>query len=330
MPDVLPAPRPQPRRLACASAESAPPAGKTPGDGTSPAKPLLSQARAQQLFTSLRSPNPEYMRFIKQKGYALGGAALLAYVEGRGGVRRLPNDTLNSNVYFKDPARKNVDKMLYRAFSGDSSTKAARDAWATARDMRAGQSVRYEDTQDTLIDLFALDDKPLSTAERDRGLTLGNATLHTKAAVTLTKDAQGNVQVRMDTQHTLVDHYNWNAGKNDSQASAARYITLPDGKGGTFQTNHADWYRMQQWGAKSFWLGCSATTQQIYRVPATRLQRYETQSTGEFATYAVSGTPAKAVTSDAEFSKALREAAAANKLSVPPSSAVVSELVPLR
>jgi hypothetical protein len=320
----------QPRRVASAMAESGPPAGQPAAGSGDQVKPLLSTEQARRLFDSLRSPNPMFLRLVKEKSLGLSGAALVAYVEGQGGLRRLPSDTFKSNVYFKDPARKNTDAMLYRAFSGDSSTKAARDAWATARDMRPGQSVRYEDTQDTLIDLFAVDNKQLPATERDRGLALGNATLHTKAVVTLTKDSQGNVQARVDTQHTLVDRYNWNAGKNDSATSAARTMTLPDGKGGTFQVNHADWYRMKQWGAKDFWVGYSATTQQTYTIPATRLQRYEVRSAGEFATYAVSATSPKAVTDDAQFSKALSEAAGANKLSVPPSWATVRELKPLQ
>jgi hypothetical protein len=292
--------------------------------------------RLRDMFMSGSGAN-----YMIDQDQSVSGAAARTYMAGTGGLVRLPNDVVKSPIYFTQPAEINTATMLSRAFSGLSKTPGTQGLTGRMLALKPGQSFSFTETNNKLIDIRPLSEnaelrKKMSKSDWDLVKTLGNATFNTKANVTVRYDgpAQGYT-VTTQAQHTLLDRYNWNAGAKDSAEAAGRTSIMPDGNGGVFATNHADWFRMKAlFGAKDYSVGLAATQTQTFKVSENQVRLGGLSTPGRVMTQmhgAGSATKAQVVTDGAAFKNQMIGASRDNRGVVPVgTNSQVSVMQPLR
>lgn len=299
----------------------------------------LTDTEIQSFRNVLMSPSGS--NYLIEQGLSVSGAAARTYTAGTGGLVRLPPDVVKSPVYFTNPAELNTAALLTRAFSGLSKTPGTQGLTGRLLALKPGQSFSFTETNNKLIDIRPLTEsaeqrKQLSKADWDLVETLGNATFNTKATVTVRYDGPSKgYTVTTQAQHNLLDRYNWNAGARDSADEAARTTLMPDGNGGSFATNHADWFRMKALcGAKDFSVGLAATQTQTFKV-SERQVRLGALSTPDRVLTLMRGAgtapTAKVITDSAAFKNQIMQASKDNRGVVPvDANSAVSVMQPLR
>ena len=300
---------------------------------------LLTDSEIKSFRNMLMSPSGS--NYLIDQDQSVSGAAARTYMAGTGGLVRLPNDVVKSPTYFTRPAELNTATLLSRAFSGLSKTPGTQGLTSRVQALKPGQSFSFTETNSKQIDIRPITEtaemrKRLSKTDRDLVLTLGNATFNTNATVTVRCDGPSKgYTVTTQAQHALLDRYNWNAGARDSAESAARTTMMPDGNGGWFATNHADWFRMKSlFGAKDYSVGLAATQTQTFKVSESQVRSGALSAPDRVLTLMRSaGTtpPAKVVTDSAPFKKQMIQASQDNRGVVPvDANSAVSVMQPLR
>ena len=231
----------------------------------------LSDEVRQSLYSRIKNNDPVVGNFMNANGMATTGSALKAYVDGKGGIYTLPKEFANSDLYFRGPSVSNTETLLDRAMSGESKTPATQNLRQRLSDLKPGESITFKDYNNKLIDVRELGESAytrLQQSEIDRIKTVGNAIFNTSSDVTIRYPGKGkNYEVTMNSTHTLIDRYDWNATARDRPEDAASTTFLPVGGGELLPVNHKDLAAMKSLGAKDFTDGMVVRQKQNYVIP---------------------------------------------------------------
>jgi hypothetical protein len=204
------------------------------------------------------------------QGPGLASSAYLTYVRGEGGTFTLPKNALiSSDGYYTRPTRQITTSLLDRAFQGYSATPSTKNITARMAMMKPGESIRISDYQNQLIKMSSSDAANRSRSDQQLWGTLGDITLNTNANITIRYDGpKHGYTMTVDSTHTYLDTYNWNAKRGDDQGATNVVTTMPGGKYGKINLNHADQDAMQLFGAKNFQIVAVAKQTSVYKIPA--------------------------------------------------------------